>query len=103
MHNALEGTGGTACALPSLAPGRIGAPLGASLARAGQDVVFVARGGHLAAMQANGLRVKGDRGETLIRPAEATDDPSSLDPVDLVLFCVNSSGTLKRREIISAR
>ena len=32
--------------------------------------------------------MEGDRGETLIRPAEATDDPSSLDPVDLVLFCV---------------
>jgi len=68
--------------------GGIGAPLGASLARSGQDVVFVARGAHLAAMEANGLRVEGDRGETLIRPAEATDDPSSLDPVDLVLFCV---------------
>ena len=76
MRIAIIGTGG------------IGAPLGASLARAGQDVVFMARGAHLAAMQANGLRVEGDRGETLIRPAEAIDDPSSLDPVDLVLFCV---------------
>jgi 2-dehydropantoate 2-reductase len=34
------------------------------------------------------LRVEGDRGETLIHPVEATDDPSSLNSVDLVLFCV---------------
>ena len=68
--------------------GGIGAPLGASLARAGQDVVFVARGAHLAAMRANGLRVEGDRGESAIRPVRASDDPAALGPVDLVLFCV---------------
>src|SRR5271168_3385412 len=68
--------------------GGIGAPLGASLATAGQDVTFVARGAHLAAMRANGLRVEGDRGETLVRPVQATDDPAAIGPVDLVLFCV---------------
>ena len=68
--------------------GGIGAPLGASLARVGQDVVFVARGAHLAAMRANGLRVEGDHGESLVRPVQASDDPAALGPVDLVLFCV---------------
>jgi 2-dehydropantoate 2-reductase len=68
--------------------GGIGAPLGASLAIAGQDVVFVARGAHLAAMRENGLRVEGDRGETLVRPVQATDDPAAIGPVDLMLFCV---------------
>jgi len=68
--------------------GGIGAPLGASLAAAGQDVAFLARGAHLTAMQANGLRVEGDRGESVIRPVQATDDPASLGHVDLVLFCV---------------
>src|SRR6516225_3093637 len=68
--------------------GGIGAPLGASLARAGQDVVFVARGAHLAAMRANGLRVEGDRGEAVVRPVQASDDPAALGPVDLVLFWV---------------
>jgi len=48
----------------------------------------VARGAHLTAMHANGLRVEGDRGETVIRPVQATDDPAALGPVDLVLFCV---------------
>lgn len=68
--------------------GGIGAPLGASLATAGQDVTFLARGAHLAAMRANGLRVEGDRGETVVRPAQATDDPGAIGPVDMVLFCV---------------
>src|SRR6185295_12946954 len=43
---------------------------------------------HLAAMQANGLRIEGDRGETLVQPARATDDIASIGPVDYVLFCV---------------
>ena len=76
MRIAIIGTGG------------IGAPLGASLATAGQDVVFLARGEHLAAMRTNGLRVEGDRGETVVRPVEATDDSAAIGAVDLVLFCV---------------
>ena len=76
MRIAVVGTGG------------IGGPYGASLAKAGADVTFVARGAHLAAMRENGLRVEGDRGETHIRPAQATDDIASIGPVDFVLFCV---------------
>lgn len=67
--------------------GGVGGGFGAALAKAGGDVTFVARGAHLAAMQANGLRVEGDRGETLIRPCQATDDPAGIGPVDIVLFC----------------
>jgi 2-dehydropantoate 2-reductase len=68
--------------------GGIGAPLGASLAIAGQDVTFLARGAHLAGMRANGLRIEGDRGETIVRPVQATDEAASIGSVDLVLFCV---------------
>lgn len=68
--------------------GGIGAPLGASLALGGSVVTFLARGAHLAAMQRNGLRITGDRGESLVRPVQATDDPASIGPVELVLFCV---------------
>src|ERR1700723_1998711 len=68
--------------------GGVGGAFGAALAKAGADVTFVARGAHLAAMQENGLRVFGDRGETLVRPVQATDDPASIGPVDIVLFCV---------------
>src|SRR5271170_1599193 len=68
--------------------GGIGAIYGASLAKAGADVVFVARGAHLAAMRDNGLRIEGDRGEMHIRPAPATDDIAGVGIVDYVLFCV---------------
>src|SRR5271165_3461869 len=76
MRVAVVGTGG------------IGGPYGASLAKAGADVTFVARGAHLAAIRENGLRVEGDRGEPLIRPARATDDIAGIGTVDFVLFCV---------------
>jgi 2-dehydropantoate 2-reductase len=68
--------------------GGIGAIYGASLAKAGADVTFVARGAHLAAMRERGLKIEGDRGEMHISPAQATDDPSDIGPVDVVLFCV---------------
>jgi 2-dehydropantoate 2-reductase len=76
MRIAVIGTGG------------IGGPYGASLARAGADVTFVVRGAHLAALRENGLRIEGDRGETHIRPAKATDDIASIGIVDYVLLCV---------------
>jgi 2-dehydropantoate 2-reductase len=76
MRIAVIGTGG------------IGGPYGASLAAAGADVTFIARGAHLAAIRENGLRVEGDRGETHIRPAQATNDIGGIGAVDFVLFCV---------------
>lgn len=76
MRIAVIGTGG------------IGGPYGASLAKAGADVTFVARGTHLAAIRANGLHIEGDRGETHIRPAPATDNIAEIGAVDVVLCCV---------------
>src|SRR4051794_15597167 len=76
MRIAIIGTGG------------VGAIFCAALARSGCEVAFVARGAHLAAMQADGLRIEGDRGETLIRPAWATDDIAGIGTVDYVLLCV---------------
>jgi 2-dehydropantoate 2-reductase len=68
--------------------GGIGAPLGASLANFGHDVVFVARGAHLAAMQENGLRIEGDRGMTHVEAVQATDDPKTVGAADIILSCV---------------
>ena len=68
--------------------GGVGGAFGAALANAGADVTFVARGAHLKAMQQNGLRIEGGRGETVINPCQATDDPATIGPVDFVLFCV---------------
>ena len=76
MRIAVIGTGG------------VGGGFGAALSKAGGDVTFLARGAHLAAMREHGLRVEGDRGNTLIQPVQATDDPASIGVVDVVLFCV---------------
>lgn len=76
MRIAVVGTGG------------VGGGYGAALAKAGADVTFIARGAHLAAMQEKGLRVESPRGDTHLMPTQATDDPRSVGPVDVVLFCV---------------
>src|SRR4051812_24916317 len=68
--------------------GGVGGGFGAALAKAGAEVTFIARGAHLAAMKAQGLKIQGGRGETHLVPTRATDDPASVGPVDIVLFCV---------------
>ncbi len=68
--------------------GGVGGGFGAALAKAGADVIFIARGAHLAAMKSEGLKVQGGRGETHLVPTQATDDPASIGKVDIVLFCV---------------
>jgi len=59
------------------------------LARSGEDVTLIARGAHLRAMQERGVRVRGSLGEFEARPA-ATDDPSSVGPVDVVLLTLKA-------------
>lgn len=68
--------------------GGIGGYYGGRLAQAGHDVVFIARGEHLRAIQARGLALAGPAGEAHIPSARATDEPGKLEPVDVVLSCV---------------
>ncbi|MBX3667385.1 MAG: 2-dehydropantoate 2-reductase [Rhodocyclaceae bacterium] len=68
--------------------GGVGGYFGARLAAAGEDVRFIARGAHLAAMQASGLRVSSAVGDVHIAPVTVESDPACIGPVDLVLFCV---------------
>jgi len=56
-----------------LGAGAIGGFLGARLARAGADVVLIARGPHLEAMKESGLRVIDAEGDWTV-PVEATND-----------------------------
>ncbi|HEV7368112.1 2-dehydropantoate 2-reductase [Arenibaculum sp.] len=80
--------------------GGIGGYFGAKLARAGHDVVFVARGEHLRAIRENGLRVSSevDGDWTVDAPAVATLDGQP--PADLVLFCVKSFDTEDAAELV---
>jgi len=70
--------------------GSVGGYFGGRLAQAGEDVVFIARGDHLGAIQTRGLRVDSIAGDFMIDPANATDDPSETGIVDLVLVGVNA-------------
>ncbi len=76
MRIAVYGTGG------------VGGYFGARLAAAGNDVVFIARGRHLDAIRADGLKVTSANGDVLIKPAKATDDIRSIGAVDVVMLCV---------------
>lgn len=68
--------------------GGVGGYFGGRLAASGEDVHFVARGRHLDAMKTDGLRILSPRGDAHITPVNATDDPRSIGPVDVVMFTV---------------
>ena len=81
--------------------GGIGGYYGARLARAGNEVVFVARGPHLEAMQANGLEIH-DRDGSVWRPdARAVRYPAEAGGTfDLILFAVKTYDTREAAEAI---
>ncbi len=78
MKIAIFGTGG------------VGGYFGGRLAQAGEEVTFIARGAHLQAIRENGLRVESISGDFTIKPANATDEPSEIGPVDLVIVGVKA-------------
>jgi len=69
--------------------GAIGGHLAARLAKAGVEVSVVARGAHLAAMQAHGLTLHAPDLEGVF-PVRASDDPAALGPQDAVLVTVKA-------------
>ncbi|MBT3764669.1 MAG: 2-dehydropantoate 2-reductase [Rhodospirillales bacterium] len=79
--------------------GGIGGYFGGRLAAAGQDVTFIARGDHLKAMQADGLKIESEHhGDAVVKPVQATDDPSSVGPVDYIIFGVKLWATADAAE-----
>lgn len=69
--------------------GAIGGYMGAKLAEAGADVSLVARGPHLAAMQANGLTlIEGGVSKTM--PVTVSDNPADLGPQDYVIVTLKA-------------
>jgi len=69
--------------------GAIGGYIGAKLAQAGAEVSLVARGPHLAAMQARGLRLIEAGGEVTV-PVAASEDPAALGPQDYVIVTLKA-------------
>ena len=73
--------------------GGTGAYYGGALAKAGHDVTFIARGSHLDAINKSGLQLNTVLLGDFHLDSPATDDMSSIGPVDLVIFAVKSWGT----------
>ena len=71
--------------------GAIGAYLGAKLSASGEDVFLIARGPHLKAMQAHGVRVRSPEGDFEAHPT-ATGDFKEIGPVDYVFLTVKAHG-----------
>lgn len=78
MRIAIYGTGGA------------GGYFGAQLAKAGEEVVFIARGEHLRAIREQGLRIESTAGDLVIQPTLATNDPAEVGNVDVVLLGVKA-------------
>ncbi len=76
-----------------MAAGGLGSYYGALFAKNGHDVTFIARGAHLEALRQNGLTVKSVHGDFTIKPAQATDHPAEIGPVDWVVFSVKTYDT----------
>lgn len=72
--------------------GGVGGYVAARLAAAGEDVHVVARGAHLEAIRARGLRVDSHLGDVEATVA-ATDDAAEIGRCDAVLFCVKAFDT----------
>jgi len=88
MRIAVIGAGGT------------GGYFGSLLALAGEQVTLVARGAPLDVIRTSGLTVHSDIGGTFVVRVPVTDDPRTIGPVDLVLFCVKSYATAEAAEIL---
>lgn len=68
--------------------GGMGGYVGGRLSQAGEEVHFIARGAHLSAIRDAGLRIESPYGNAHLTSVAATDDPSTVGPVDVVIFTV---------------
>ena len=70
--------------------GAMGGLLGGRLAAAGEQVSLIARGSHLAAMRANGLRLIAKGGDVVVNPP-CTDDATAIGVQDIVILAVKAN------------
>lgn len=70
--------------------GGVGGYFGGKLAQAGEEVIFIARGAHLAAIRHAGLTIESAQGRVVIQPARAESEPAAVGPVDVVLVGVKA-------------
>jgi 2-dehydropantoate 2-reductase len=68
--------------------GGVGGYFGAKLAASGSDVTFIARGAHLAAMKAHGLRVQSPLGDFTVDNVHAIENVADAGPIDVAMVAV---------------
>lgn len=82
--------------------GAIGGYMGVKLAQAGARVTFFARGAHLEAMKANGIKLISEGAETTIRDANFTGDPREAGPQDFVIVSLKAHGLVAAVDQVAA-
>jgi len=80
--------------------GGVGGYYGGLLAKAGQELTFIARGAHLQAIRDKGLHVKSVHGDFTVSPVKATDRPGEIGAVDLVLVATKTYHTEEAAQAI---
>jgi len=80
--------------------GALGSFFGGYLARAGNKVVFVARGRQLRALRELGLTVQSLNAAPFTIEVNATDAPGPIEAVDLILVCVKTYDTAAAVDLI---
>ena len=73
-----------------LGSGAVGGYYGAKLARAGHDVIFIARGEHLKAIRERGLQIRSSMLGDFSVHCRAEEDTAIVGAVDLVIFAVKA-------------
>lgn len=70
--------------------GGVGGYFGGRLAHAGEGVTFIARGEHLRAIKARGLKIDGQSEDFVVFPTKATDNVTEAGEADLVIVGVKA-------------
>ena len=70
--------------------GGLGGYYGARLVQAGNDVSFIARGMHLAAIREQGLKILSPLGDAHLEGLHISDDPADIGPVEAVIVAVKT-------------
>ena len=73
--------------IAAMGAGGVGGYFGARLQQAGHEVVYFARGKHLAALKEKGLTLRSPLGAAQL-PVQVFADPRETQPVDVVMFAV---------------
>ncbi len=81
--------------------GGVGGYFGGVLARAGNDVTFVARGKHYEAIKENGLTIKSEDGDFVIKPVKVVERILDIKSPDLIIFTVKTYDTASAAKVLN--